>query len=108
MESSLLTRLIAFYEEDPADPFNSYALALEYQKTDRAKAAALFRTLLDQHSEYLATYYSAGQFFADQEEFEYALTIYRKGIELAQAQGNSKTMQELQRAMRSLLDDMEE
>lgn len=108
MNSALLTSLLAFYKEDPTDPFNVYALALEYQKYDLEKARFYFDDLLKDHPKYLATYYSAGQFFVNVEEYERAMAVYQVGIELAKGQGNMKTLSELQRAMRSLEDEMEE
>jgi len=108
MKNSLLENLIAFYEEDPNDPFNIYALALEYQKSDGAKAELYFDILLDQHPEYLATYYSAGAFFSALEKNEKAEIIYQKGIDLALNIKNTKTHQELLRAYRSFLDELED
>lgn len=108
MNSALLNSLIAFYEEDPSDPFNIYALALEYQKTDSERAKQLFKELLEKHPDYLATYYSAAQFFSVLEENDLALEVYQSGIELAGKQGNTKTLSELQRALRALQDDLEE
>jgi len=107
MKTSLLQNLITFYEEDPNDPFNIYALALEYQKTDMGKAELFFNKLLDEHPDYLATYYPAGAFFAELEQTEKAEGIYQKGIDLALLMNNTKTHQELLRAYRSFLDELE-
>ncbi|WP_254560452.1 tetratricopeptide repeat protein [Dyadobacter diqingensis] len=108
MKNSLLQNLIAFYEEDPNDPFNIYALALEYQKTDAGQAELYFNKLLEGHPDYLATYYSAGAFFAALEKNEKAESIYQKGIDLALDKQNTKTHQELVRAYRSFLDELED
>ena len=108
MKNSLLQNLIAFYEEDPNDPFNIYALALEYQKSDSSQAEVYFDILLSQHPDYLATYYNAAAFFAALEKNEKAEIIYQKGIDLALNINNSKTHQELLRAYRGFLDDLED
>jgi len=108
MKNSLLENLIAFYEEDPDDPFNIYALALEYQKSDLGKAEVFFDILLDRHPDYLATYYNAGAFFAGLEKNEKAEIIYQKGIDLALNMKNTKTHQELLRAYRFFLDELED
>jgi len=108
MKSSFLEKLLLFYEEDPGDPFNIYALALEYQKFDPLKAAEFFEMLLQKHPEYLPTYYHAAIFFANLDELEKADIIYKKGIKLAEESGNIKTHGELQRAYRMFLDDQEE
>ena len=108
MENDLLQNLLSFYEEDPADPFNIYALALEYTKSDAVKAAGFFNVLLEEHPDYLATYYHAGAFFTALEHFGKAEEIYIKGIALALNQKNTKTHQELVRAYRSFLDELDD
>ena len=108
MNGTLLDNLISFYEEDPNDPFNSYALALEYAKTDAVKAGQFYDMLLSEHREYLPTYYHAAAFFAFQDKFERADEIYQKGIELALLQKNTKTYQELLRAYRNFLDEIDD
>lgn len=108
MESSLLNNLLTFYQEDPEDPFNVYALALEYSKYDAEKAEYFFDLLLTRSSEYLPTYYHAAAFFTLQENFKKAETVYIKGIDLALNQKNTKTHQELIRAYRGFLDDLED
>lgn len=108
MKNELLQSLITFYQEDPTDPFNVYALALEYAKSDPKEATLYFDKLLDEHPNYLATYYTAAGFFASLEEFEKAGLIYQKGIDLALINKNVKTHQELTRAYRGFLDDLEE
>jgi len=108
MENGLLSNLITFYEEDPGDPFNIYALAIEYLKHDSGKAARFFDILLVDHPEYLPTYYHAASFFALQENVKKAEEIYLKGVDLALKQNNIKTHQELVRAYRSFLDEMED
>lgn len=105
METSFLEKLLTFHKEDPGDPFNLYALALEYQKHDASKASGLYNELLAKHPEYLPTYYHAAQFFGSLEEIERAEAIFKIGIELAKNQQNKKTEQELTRAYRSLQDE---
>ena len=108
MENSLLLNLLTFYEEDPEDPFNIYALALEYLKSDHQKAGHFFDLLLTKHTDYLPTYYHAGSFYTLLEEFEKAEKVYIKGIDLAIKQGNTKTHQELTRAYRGFLDEIDD
>jgi len=108
MSSSILASLLAFYEEDPGDPFNVYALAIEYTKSDPEKTEHFFDILLEKHPEYLPTYYHAGAFFALQGNVKKAEGIYQKGLTLALLQKNTKTHQELLRAYNSFLDDLED
>lgn len=107
MSNSLLDNLLAFYEEDPTDPFNIYALALEYLKSSPVKAEELFDMLLRDHASYLPTYYHAADFFAAKDDTDRAEKIYQDGIALALSQSNVKTHQELQRAYRNFLDELE-
>ncbi len=79
MKTALLEKLLVFYEEDPHDPFNLYALALEYQKFDASKSAELLERLLLDFPDYLPTYYHAAQFFSTSQRNEKARGIYRKG-----------------------------
>lgn len=108
MENTLLRNLLTFYEEDPEDPFNIYALALEYSKSDAVRAAEFFDVLLAEHPLYLPTYYHAAAFFTMLENFAKADEIYVKGISLALNQNNTKTHQELLRAYRSFLDELDD
>ncbi|TDB64468.1 tetratricopeptide repeat protein [Arundinibacter roseus] len=106
MNTSRLDHLLNFYQEDPQDPFNAYALALEYSKYSTTQAKSYFELLLKDFPEYLPTYYHAAQFFYDLEEIETARDVYQKGIDLADKQRNSKTLEELKRALRALEDDV--
>jgi len=108
MNGTLLDNLISFYEEDPNDPFNVYALAIEYTKSDLEKAAHFFDILLAKHPDYLPTYYHAGSFFAANEEVEKAEEIFRKGVALALLQKNTKAHQELLRAYNNFLDEIDD
>jgi tetratricopeptide (TPR) repeat protein len=108
MNNSLLPDLLAFYEEDPNDPFNIYALAIEYVKSDSKKAEQFFKILLTQHPDYLPTYYHAGAFFAALENVEQAEGIYQKGVALALLQKNTRAHQELQRAYNTFLDELDD
>jgi hypothetical protein len=108
MKQSLLDSLLAFYQEDPTDPFNVYALALEYSKTDNIQAERFFDILLLEHPDYLPTYYHAASFFALQENIDRAELTYNKGIALALKQNNLRTQQELVRAYRGFLDEFDE
>ncbi len=104
MNSDRIKILEQFLKEDPSDPFSIYALALEYQHQNIEKAEALFNLLLDQHPDYLPTYYMAGDFYVDQANPERALEILRKGLVLAQTQKNRSSARELQAAIQNLED----
>lgn len=94
-----------FYQEDPEDPFNLYALALEYLKHDPAKAAALFARLLAEHEGYLPGYYHAAKLFQETGEKEKAIAAYERGMALAKKLNDPKTLRELKSAYDELMFD---
>jgi tetratricopeptide (TPR) repeat protein len=98
-----LEQLRKFLEDDPADPFNIYALALEYQKTDHSIALRLFKQLILEHPEYLATYYHLGKLYQSLEQKDNAIKVFNAGVEKARAQRNAKSVQELQNALSEVL-----
>lgn len=103
MNSSRLEQLKKYMADDPRDPFNLYALALEYLPVDEHQSWTFFEKLLKDFPEYLPTYYHAAKW---QEQFgqrEQAMTIYKEGISLAQRLQNKNTLRELQSAYNELL-----
>lgn len=103
-----LELLLEYYREDPNEPFNIYALAMEYANTDPQKALYYLEGLLKWHPNYLPAYYQAGKLYTDSEQFDQALETYQLGQKLADALGQAKTLEELKRAERMLRDEMEE
>ena len=103
MSLSRLDLLEQYYKEDPNDPFNVYALALEYQKTDPLRSRDLFEKLLTEHTGYLPTYYHAARLFADINEGAKAKSVYEKGIALAKQKLDNKALRELQSAYNEFL-----
>lgn len=100
---SRIEMLKSFAEQDPDNPFNWYALALEHQESDPAMAKSLFNKLLTEHIVYLPTYYHAAGFFAEAGNFEKAKEIYENGIKLAEDQNNDKTLKELKNSYQNFL-----
>ena len=98
MNADRLKQLEEFYREEPDDPFNVYALALEYQKSNTDKAAEFFDLLLRKHAEYLPAYYHAAKFFQDLGHKERDIDTYEKGIELAAKVKDQKALRELRSA----------
>jgi tetratricopeptide (TPR) repeat protein len=103
MRMTRLEQLRKFLEDDPGDPFNIYALALEYQKTDHSVALRLFKQLILEHPDYLATYYHLAKLYQELDEKENATKIYKAGIKKATEINDRKALQELQSAFQELL-----
>jgi len=102
MNHSRIELLEKFIADDPSDPFNYYALALEHLQTNPVKSGELFDMILANHPAYLPVYYTAGTFFADQANDAKALDILRKGVELAKKISDFKALRELQGALQNL------
>lgn len=108
MNQQRITQLLDYYQQDPHDPFNLYALAMEYVAEQPAQAQHYFERLLTEHPQYLPTYYHAAQLYVQQDEPQKAVALYDLGLRLAREQKQQKTFDELNRAYRALLDDLDE
>ncbi len=105
---SRLEQLLRYAREEPNDPFNLYAVALEYLKLDSLKAAEFFETLLKDHPNYVATYYTYGKLLHGENHFSRAREIFESGIIRATEKGDAKAIGELKNALSELDFDMEE
>jgi len=98
-----ISQLLAFLQEDEADSFSRYALALEYLKDGNPSEAALhFQMIVKMDSEYLAVYYQYGKLLESQGLIAEALSVFESGIEVARKQKNLHTLGELQSAIDSM------
>ncbi len=95
MNQERLRLLKQFVEEEPEDPFNWYALALEETKQNPKRAAELFEYVLEKHPEYLPTYYHAGNLYLSFGNEEKAKEILLLGVNLARLKGEQKAISEL-------------
>ncbi|MFC5623781.1 tetratricopeptide repeat protein [Algoriphagus winogradskyi] len=92
-----------FTEEEPENPFNWYALAIEFRESNPEEAHNLFAKLLAEHPTYLATYFPAAHLYAEMGDLEQSKLIFEKGIVLSREQKNLKAQQELQNAYQNFL-----
>ncbi|MFK7900584.1 MAG: tetratricopeptide repeat protein [Cyclobacteriaceae bacterium] len=90
-----LESLLNMLKESPEDPFLIYGLALEYHKTNLQKAKGYFDQLLNEHPDYVATYYHAGSLYEELDDEDTAKTIYAKGMEVSKAAGDQHAYGEL-------------
>lgn len=103
MNSDRLKHLQKFTEDDPGDPFNWYALALEYLHSDPAEAMKLFDKLLLEFEDYLPSYYMSATQWAYQGNIEKAAGVFRKGIRVAERQRDTRTASELRSGLEEIL-----
>jgi tetratricopeptide (TPR) repeat protein len=101
--SERLQQLLQFYSEDPNDPFNIYALALEFLKTDIKESELFFEKLLNDHEDYVPTYYHAAKFFEQINDRNKAIAVYEKGIAVAKKMNEQKALRELTSAYEELI-----
>jgi Tfp pilus assembly protein PilF len=92
-----------FIDEEPENPFNYYALALELREKSPDEAEESFEYLLAKHPDYLPTYFPAAHFFAEREAIGKASEIFEKGLALAERLGEEKTLKELKNAYQNFL-----
>ncbi|PLK43766.1 tetratricopeptide repeat protein [Emticicia sp. TH156] len=107
MQEERLKILLQYLEEEPNEPFNIYSVAMEYMNTNPGKALGYLEKLLAVHPDYVPTYYHAAALYFELEEFEKADEVYKKGIEIAHQKQNKKAFDELNRAYRMFLDEIE-
>lgn len=91
--------------QEPNDEFLQYAVAMEYISAgDVNKAVTALEQILIKNNNYLAAYYQLGKCFEALNKTSEAKEAYGKGIVVAQAQNNTKTLNELREAV-FLLED---
>jgi uncharacterized protein HemY len=100
-----IKQLEQFIAEDPGDPFNYYALGLEYVKKDEPKALDIFKHLIKDHKDYVPTYYQLAKLYEQAGQKENAVLIYNEGILIAGQQKDVKTQQELMSGLEQLNED---
>ena len=101
-----IQQLEQFAKDEPHDPFNVYALALEYQKFDIPRALGLFEQLVILHPDYVPTYYHLAKLQAFTGDVAYALKTFKSGMIAAQKVGDHKAMRELKSALEELEEEL--
>lgn len=92
--------LIQMTSGGQADAFAWYALAMEYRKeNDPAQALETFEHLKAAFPDYLPQYLMAGQTALERGMPEAAIPWLERGIQLARATGDGKTLSELSAAL---------
>ena len=89
--------------EEPQNPFNYYALALEFREFDKVEAGKLFDFVVLNFPNYLPVYFSAAQFFFENENYPKTKNLSETGIELAHVLEDEKAKKELSNAYQNFL-----
>ncbi|NQZ77867.1 MAG: tetratricopeptide repeat protein [Ekhidna sp.] len=98
MNPARINLLKEFIEKEPKDPFNKYALAMEYYEAAPNQSLELLRKLIANHPDYLPSYFKAAHIMWDQELWDEADTTFDVGIQIATKQQDQKALQELKSA----------
>lgn len=97
---SRIEQLLAFLESDPDDPFTLFALADEYRRAGKLDLSlSYFEKLVEEHPEYVGTYYHLASLYLETGHRERALATYRAGIRVAESQRDAHARAELQGAL---------
>jgi Tfp pilus assembly protein PilF len=100
MAGKRLDTLKSMVEQNPADAFGRYGLAMEYVNGGELEAAAAeFKALLDHNPNYAAGYFHGGQTLEKLGHTEAAKDLYRRGIEVTRTLGDGHTRSELEGAL---------
>ena len=103
MSASRFDILKSFVDEDPKDPFNHYALALEYETQQQfPQAIAKFEDVIALDSSYVPAYHQLGLLYAQLNRKEEALKVFEKGIRIAADAGDTHARIEMQEAIEEL------
>src|SRR5690606_586675 len=95
-----LAALLDFHRDDPDDPFTRFALAQEYLKAGADdRALAFFEGLIQDHPDYVGTYYHLGKLYERLGRDEAATATYRAGVAAATRAGDAHARAELQGAL---------
>lgn len=108
MQAERINFLLEQLESDPTDPFNYYALAIEYKDNQPDKALTYFNKLLADFPDYLPTYYHAAALLFENGSISEAEATYKLGISLAERLNKEKTLRELKSAYQMFLDEIDE
>jgi tetratricopeptide (TPR) repeat protein len=103
MATNRLELLQQMLQQDPANTFARYGLAMEYANTgDLEKAMEEFRQLIGQDETYCAAYFHGGQCLEKSGKVAEARDLYEKGIAACTRKGDLHTRAEIEAALNLL------
>jgi Tfp pilus assembly protein PilF len=100
MASNRLEILKSMVEQNPADSFARYGLAMEYRNGGDLEAAmGEFRALMEHNPDYSPAYFHGGQTLERLGQLEAAREVYEKGVEVTTRGGDQHARSEMQGAL---------
>ena len=102
MQNDRLAKLFEFLASDSNDPFVLYAIATEYNTINETKNAFhYYLKLVEEHPNYVGTYYHLGKLYEKENEKDKAIAIYQTGMLRAREKRDMHAFSELQGAFNS-------
>jgi tetratricopeptide (TPR) repeat protein len=100
LSAARISKLLAFVDARPHDPFPKYALALEHRNAgDHSQAWQVFERLLAIHPDYTAGYLHGGNALLALGRTDQAAAVWRQGVEVCARQGDHHARGELEAAL---------
>ena len=107
MNEERILMLRKFIEEEPNNPFNTYALAMEYYDSNPERALEILMDLAKKSSSYLPTYFKLSHLLWEMEEWNLAEQMFLEGIKIAGEVDDIKALSELKSAYQNFLFEKE-
>lgn len=98
MDKNRIELLEKYISDEPENPFNRYALAMEYYENIPEKAQEILEKAIQQHPDYLPIYFKLAHLYWEDEDWDKAETTFKIGIDLAAEEGDQKALKELKSA----------
>jgi thioredoxin-like negative regulator of GroEL len=96
-------KIQAMLEEDPADVFLRYSLAMELDKEgDHVASLAQFHELQRETPPYVPAFFMAAQLLVRLDQVDQARGLLREGIEIARGQDNAHAASEMSELLAAL------
>jgi tetratricopeptide (TPR) repeat protein len=98
-----LEHLKTYLQQDPNDPFNHYALAMELLKTEADQSLTILRFVIGNFPDYVPAYYQAANLLMLSNQNKEAIEVIEQGKYAATRTQDSKALAELNRLAMEIL-----
>ena len=106
---SRINELEILLESNPDDPFINYALAREYEKeSSTIQAILMYEYLVNQHPNYIATYYHYARFLYEAGNRNQAIVLLHQGIEWGVKENDMHAVGEMRGLLAAWTDETDE